>query len=148
VTMDAVDRVTRWMVYQYFRESGTAPTLRTLSRLVEAPVDDVRASLRRLHDAHALVLSASGSIAMAHPFAAEPCGFRVVVDERTYEANCAWDALAIPPLLGTDARIEATCPVWGEPLRLRVREGQLEPTTSVVHVLVPARSFWEDIGFT
>jgi hypothetical protein len=148
MTLDRLDKLTRWMVYQHFRESGKAPTPTVLSRLVEAPVDETRGALQRLHEARALVLGEDGNVLMAHPFAAQPQGYRVRVADKVYEANCAWDALAIPPLLGRDGRIEATCPVWSDPLRLQIENGRLRATTSAIHFLVPARRFWEDIAFT
>ncbi|NIP57205.1 MAG: hypothetical protein GWM92_03530, partial [Gemmatimonadetes bacterium] len=65
-----------------------------------------------------------------------------------YWANCAWDALAIPSLLTTDARVDTRCPVSGERVVLRVRDGEVVGAEGVIHFLVPPRRFWENVGFT
>ncbi len=149
VDTDALDRAVRWLVYQHFKETGAPPPLDRLSRLAERPAAQVRASLRRLADAHALALEeGTDRIWMAHPFSAVATGYRAVTRERSYHANCAWDALAIPALLGLDARIHAAHPVTRDALQLEIRGGELQPTLSVIHFLVPRRRFWDDIGFT
>ena len=57
-------------------------------------VDEVREAYERLHDAHAIVLDAeSRDVWMAHPFSAVPTEYRVEIGERSWFANCVWDAL-------------------------------------------------------
>ena len=147
--MHALDRVVRWLVYQHFVETGSPPPLDRLARLAERPADDVWDALGRLADARALVLDdASRRVRMAHPFSGVKTDYRVETAEQGYHANCAWDALAIPALIGRDARIHAAHPVTREPMQLEVRDGALQPTLSVIHYAVPRRSFWDDIGFT
>jgi len=50
------DSALRLLIYDEIVRTGEAPAVSTLSRLVSANLDDVRASLRRMHDAHMLVL--------------------------------------------------------------------------------------------
>ena len=113
------------------------------------PVGDVEASLIRLAASHRLVL-APGSVAiwMAHPFSGVPTAYPVETATRQYWANCAWDALGIPALLGVDARARTLCPDCGEPLEIDVRDGTATSTGACVHFAVPPRRFWDDIGFT
>ncbi len=95
-------------IYRCFVERGGPPTVHEVAELTGG-VDEARTALRRLHDAHMAVLGADGEIRMALPFAARPTEHRVVTDDgRSWWANCAWDALAIPVAMGIDARIEAT----------------------------------------
>ena len=148
-----LDRTVRWLVYRYFEETTRAPELRRLARLAEASVADTAASLRRLHDAHVLVLHPGGPereprVWMAHPFSDVPTPYVVDVRERLYSAACAWDALALPALLGGDAEIRARNPSSGDPMHLEVKAGELRPTTTFMHFVVPAARFWDDIGFT
>ncbi len=143
------DRQVRWRIYEHFAATGRAPDTTDLAGRTGLTAPLVEASLRRLADAHAIVLApGSTSIWMAHPFSAVPTAYPVVAAERTYWGNCAWDALGIPALLGVDTETRTQCADSGEPLTLRVRDGQLASDTGVVHFAVPPRRFWENIGFT
>jgi hypothetical protein len=142
--MEAADLELRRQVYRLFVELGRAPTREELGG---AGVDD---GLRRLHDAHALVLHpGTTEIRMANPFSAVPTPHRVECDGRSWYANCAWDALGIPAALHADGRVESECADCGKPVELEVRDGRLARGADlVVHFLVPARRWWDDIGFT
>lgn len=86
---------------------------------------------------------------MAHPFSAVATPFRVRTPKMDYWANCAWDALAIPLLLDVDGRTQTTCAHSGASIELAVNNGRVEPAGGgVVRFPVPARRFWDDIGFT
>ena len=68
---------------------------------------------------------------------------------RSWFANCAWDALGIPAALHRDGLIDSECADCGEPLELEVRDGRLvRGGELLVHILVPARHWWDDIVFT
>lgn len=144
-----LDRDVRFRVYRHFIATGRAPTARSLADLLSVDVPEIRASLQRLADAHALVLDPhTGELQMAHPFSATPTDYPVHARGITYWGNCAWDALGIPVLLGDDSVTETRCPDCGEGLTLAVRHGDVDADADVVHFLVPARDFWRDIGFT
>jgi hypothetical protein len=66
------------------------------------PGGEVSGSLARLHAAHALVLDRAGEVRMALPFSNVETAYLVESDGRAWPANCAWDALAIPRLLGLE----------------------------------------------
>jgi hypothetical protein len=57
-----------------------------------------------------------------------------------------WDGLAILGLLG-DGTLETQSPASGTTLRYEVSAGRVTGE-GCVDFLVPARSFWDDIGFT
>lgn len=60
-----------------------------------------------------------------------------------------WDALGIPAALHTDGEVDSECACCGVPVRLRVETGELvEGADLLVHILVPARRWWDDVGFT
>jgi len=101
-----------------------------------APPDLAGADLTSLAEQHVVALGADGRILMAHPFAAHHEGARVDAAGRTWWGNCAWDAFGIIAALGlADATITA--------------QGLTLPgDDAVFHVLVPARRWWDDIGFT
>ncbi len=111
---------------------------------------ETEAAYRALHDAHALVLHpGTTEIWMLNPFSAVPTPHRVHSDGRSWYGNCAWDALGILGALHADGRVESECADCGEPLVLEVRDGALAVGAELlVHILVPARHWWDDIGFT
>lgn len=146
----AFDWGLRSHVYATFARTGAAPSVDDLSAVTGAPAGRVTTSLRTLADARELVLDPErGEIRMAHPFSAVPTDFPVETPGFTCWANCAWDALGIPAILGTDASIRTTCPATGEELEFGIERRKVVGSDDiVVHLLTPLRSAWEDIGFT
>ena len=113
-------------------------------------VDDteVDEALRSLADDHVLALDEHGEVLMAHPFSAVSTPYRVDTPARAYWANCAWDAIAIPILLGIDGRTPTACPQSGARFGLTVKRNRVGPRGAVVRFAVPVRAFWDDIGYT
>jgi hypothetical protein len=98
----AFDWHLRHAVYQYFAMTGRAPSIQELAEGLNETVTVVEAALHRLADEHHALALAPGTsnIWMAWPFSAVPTAYPVKTAERTYWANCAWDALSIPGYLG------------------------------------------------
>jgi hypothetical protein len=135
------DLALRNIVYRRFVELGRAPTMAELATTEEA--------LGRLHERRMVVLEPDRpEIRMAIPFSAVPTPYRVEAGGRSWFANCAWDAYGILAALGVDGHISSSCPDCGEPIEIDVVDRRPEPADDVFHVLVPARSWWEDIVFT
>ena len=146
--MEAADLELRNATYRTFVELGRAPAAAEVATAIGRSEADVRDGWRRLHDAHALVLDGAGELRMANPFSAVPTPFVVDAAGRQWYANCAWDAFGIGAALGVDSVIHSACPDCEEPIWLTVRDGQPDDTDLVFHVLVPAVTWWQDIGFT
>jgi hypothetical protein len=146
--VDAADIELRNATYRSFVELARAPTAPEVADVTGASEAAVREGWRRLHDAHALVLDGDGEIAMANPFAAKPTPFRVEAAGRSWFANCAWDAFGIGAALGADSTIHTECADCRSPLDIVVRDGRPNDTDLVFHVLVPAATWWDDIGYT
>ena len=139
----------RGHLYRRIRESGVVADRAELGEGLRAGAGDVDRALEFLADAHILVLDEAGEIRMAHPFSAVETPFRVRTPGTDYWANCAWDALAVPLLLDVDGRTRTACPRSGAPIDLSVADGCVDPADgAVVRFPVPARRFWDDIGFT
>jgi hypothetical protein len=136
--MDESDLQLRNRIYAHVVELGRAPTRAELG-------DD--GGLRRLHDAHALVLDAAGEIRMANPFSAVPTSYRVEAGGRSWYENCAWDAFGIPAALHIDGHVSTECADCGETIEVDL-QGKPEPSDLVFHVAVPAAHWWDDIVFT
>jgi alkylmercury lyase-like protein len=148
--MDELDLRIRNEIYSSFVRIGNAPMPSETAAALGLEENEVAAALRRLHEAHALVLQPDGTeIRMLNPFSAVETTYRVEAGGRSWFANCAWDALGILGALHVDGRIDAACPDCGDRLELEVRDGALvRGAELLVHFVVPARRWWDDIGFT
>jgi len=147
--VDDNDLTLRNLTYRLFVEHGRAPTIEEVSGSLGWRVDEVHEGWRRLHDEHALVLQVDRpEIRMANPFSAVPTAHRVWAAERWWFANCGWDALGICAALHADGKVETSCPDCGEPVNITVRDQRPEETGLLLHCLLPASRWWEDIGFT
>ena len=120
----------RRRIFRHYADTGSPPEL-------------AREELEALAVQRAIVLDDDGCIAFANPFATGPAAFTVATGDRTYFAVCPWDALGILALLGADGRVTDA-----DGLFLEVRDGQLAATNVLVHFLVPAARWYEDIQFT
>jgi hypothetical protein len=148
--VDALDLRIRNHVYSAFVGEGRAQTTAETAAATGLTEGEVAAAYRRLHDAHALVLHAgTDEIRMLNPFSAVETPHRVEAGDRSWFANCAWDALGIPAALHADGSVSSECPDCGERLELEVRGGELiRGAELLVHFVVPARRWWDDIAFT
>jgi hypothetical protein len=145
---EAVDARVRRYVYDETVQSGVPPALARIASGLSTTVAEVAGALERLASARVLVLQPEvGEILMAPPYSAVPTPF--VVETPTYScyANCVWDALGIPAMLGSGARIRTACGDCGRALILDVTGGQVRGDDSLAHFALPARHWWHDIVF-
>ncbi len=142
------DQEVRTAVYRTFIETGEAPTVDDLSQMFGWSATEIEAALRRLASDHEIVLHpGTTDLWMAHPFSAIPTDYRVdSADGRSFWANCAWDGLAIPGLVGAST-VTTRSAATGEFFQVEVRDGRVTPD-HLVRFGVPARDFWVDIGYT
>ena len=148
--MDELDLRIRNHAYGSFVRTGTTLGAPEAAAELGLGAEEVRRAYRRLHDAHALVLRpGTDEVLMLNPFSAVETPHRVEAAGRSWYANCAWDALGIPWALHVDGRIASACPDCGEGLELELADGELvRGADLLVHFVVPARRWWEDIAFT
>lgn len=145
--MTDFERDVRAAVYASFRDSTSAPSVDALSVSLGSGRDRIVAALHALAEEHCLVLLPDGeSIWMAHPFSGIETDCIVTAGERRWFANCVWDGLSILALFG-DGVLDTRSPASAASLRFEVRDGAVSGD-GLVHFLVPARHFWDDIGFT
>jgi hypothetical protein len=139
----------RAFIYHRFAEKAQPPDLADVAHHFQLTPEQVEAIYLELDRRHAFFLEpGSLSIRIANPFSAVPTPFRVQARGNHYWANCGWDALGIPAALHADARIEGRCAYTDEPLILTVQDGELAPTSAVVHFVVPFARWYEDMTFT
>jgi Alkylmercury lyase len=142
------DLAIRNATYRLFAELGRAPTPDDVAAAVGESSEDVAAAWRRLADAHAVVLDGAGGLRMVNPFSAVETPHVVEAAGRRWFANCGWDAFGVGVVLRADSVIQTPCTDCGELIELEVRDYRPVDPSPVFHVLVPARDWWSDIGFT
>lgn len=141
------DGEVRAEVYRFFVDHGRAPVPAEIGKALHLDQADVEAALQRLHDDHLLVLApGTPYIWMANPLSALPTPYRVEAADRTWFANCIWDALGVVAMLGGDGSVTTWCADCTEPLEATVTGGAVAGS-GVVHFAVPAAQWWDDIGF-
>lgn len=139
----------RTHVYRTFATTGRAPALGEMAAEAGTTEHRIREALRRLFAAHEIAPTRDGGgVWMANPFSAVPTMYEVETPEMTCWANCAWDALGVPAMLGTDGWTRTRCASSDAPLEFGVRSGALAGDPAVIHLVTPLRDAWVDIGFT
>ena len=137
-------------IYETVAATGEAPDAPRVAELLGAEPAEVEAAFGRLAAKRLLVFQpgTTTKIQMAPPFSGVPTPFRVRVGERSYFANCVWDALGVAAALHADAVVDASDGHTGEPMRLEVRNGRPVSTECAIHFAVPAAHWWDEIVHT
>ncbi|MCH8899891.1 MAG: hypothetical protein IH942_05275 [Acidobacteria bacterium] len=144
--MGTVDRVVRAAVFRLLVAGLEGPTLGDVAEETGLEADEVARSFLWLADEHRLTLSAGKDrVVMAHPFSGVSTDYRSRIGNSAWWANCGWDAFGILALLG-DGEVVDKSGNGGEPA-WTVADGVVTPA-GLVHFVVPAAQFWDDIAFT
>ena len=147
--IDARDVELRNLTYGLVGRLGRIPSAAEAAVSARVGRDELVATWRRLHDAHALVFDRrTDELLMAHPFSAVPTAYRVRVRGRWWYANCGWDAFGICAALHGDGTIETACPDGGEAIRIEVADERPDGESLLFHCLVPAARWYDDVVFT
>lgn len=146
---EALDREVRLCVYRRLLEDGRPPGVQQVADDLGMPPAEAERSFRRLEEGHVLVFAPGTlDVWMANPLSAVPTDFSVETQRGTYWANCVWDGFGLVAMLGGDGVVSTHCPCCAEPMELGVESWRLLPAEGVAHFAVPARRWWEDIGYT
>jgi hypothetical protein len=149
VTAATVDGDVRRFVYEHFLAEAIPPSADEVARGLSLSAAEVEASFARLEEGHVLVFApGTRSIWMANPLSAFPTAFRVETPRGAYWGTCIWDAFGVVAMLGGNGTVLTSCADSGEEMAFSVTDGALEPTDGVVHFAVPARRWWDNIGYT
>lgn len=145
--MNSIERRVRAHVIQMLHRTAAAPSVAATVAALNIPPANVVDALHSLADQHRLVLlPGTDAVWMAHPFSAIATDFVVHAAGQSWYANCVWDGLSILGIVG-DGWLATHSPQTGAPVRFDVLDGRVTGD-AIVHFLVPARRFWDDIGFT
>jgi hypothetical protein len=146
---ETLQRDVRLFIYDQLAETSVAPSAADAAAALSCSVSQAEAAFRALAEAKVIVLRpGTTTVWMAMPFSNVQTPFTVISGGRAYYANCAWDAFGIAALLRADSRIFTTCADCGGALERKIARGAPTETRGVVHFAVPAREWWNDIGFT
>jgi hypothetical protein len=137
------------VIARHFLDHGRAPSIAQLSETLGVDHAIVAESLRALADYHGVVLHPmSGEIWAMHPFSSAPTLFWVESGGRGWWGNCAWCALGIAALLGTDATITTVLGAERRQVVLRIESGVIAPDDKVVHFPIPMSQAWDNVVYT
>jgi Alkylmercury lyase len=142
------DNRLRLLIYSQMIRRGKCPTVAEMADTLAVPTKKIRASLARLSETHAFMLQENGELWRVAPFSAIPTAFPVCVGKRSWFANCIWDALGIPAMLGKETHIGASCACCNFDMPIHVKAGKLVPAKGIIHIAVPARDWYRDVAFT
>jgi hypothetical protein len=140
------DSTLRLHLYDEIVRTSEAPSVAALASHFGSDVKDVGTTLRRMSDAHVLVLQPSGEVLMANPFSAVPTPFVTEAGNRRWFGNCIWDALGILAALHADGHVLTSCAGCGDAMTLEVSDGVVSGD-GIIHFALPARRWWDDIVF-
>jgi hypothetical protein len=148
--VEEFDRDVRTAIAGSIRGRGAIPTIAEVAATLGLPAEEIDASFVRMIAGHMLIpQGTSHEIRAYNPFCVGPTAFKVRAGGRDWWAICGWDALGIPPALGTEGIVETTCgDGCGEPIRIAVGWDGRATGDAVWHSGVPARQAWEDISHT
>jgi hypothetical protein len=136
-------------IYHRTLQTGLPPTIAELADASGRQPADVREGLHDLAASRIVVLQpGTGELLMAAPFSAVPTPFLVTTARHSSYANCAWDALGIPVMMRTRARVHTACACCGDAIVLDVDPDRPPVGVEIVHFAVPAVRWWQDIVFT
>lgn len=144
--LDQQDWDIRLAVYRYWIEQEGAPSYQDIAQRLELSPENVRTAFHRLNAGHALFLRPdTDKILMAHPLSSIETDYQVKIEAKTYYANCAWDSLGIPAMIGKDADIKVRHPLTGQTIQYAIVDGNLAAQAAVVHFALPFSQWYDDL---
>ena len=137
-------------IYEMIARGGRMPDAFDLANELDLPVEQIRTSFKHLYAKRLLVLEPDNDnkIRMAPPFSGIRTPFQVEVLDKSYYANCVWDAYGVAAALQEQAVIRASDGYTREALTLQVVGGKPVPCDYLAHFAVPAAHWWDDIIYT
>ena len=138
----------RIFVYDWIVAHGAPPSLAEIGAEMGVEAADARRAVGALNIGKTVLPHPqTGEIWMAGPFAAAPTPYHVRGSRASWYANCAWDMLGVAAIVGEPVQIDAACTDCGEPMQFHADSGGVRGA-GLVHILVPARDWYKDVGFT
>lgn len=141
-----VDLDVRGALTRSIAELGHAPSTAALAARLGVLTDTVEASLRALHDAHALLLHPHKLEPWAvHPFALSAGSCWVEIDGRGWWANCLYCGMGIAAAIGGDADIFTRLGGERESVVVNVRSSAVAQSDLLFHLSTPPKQWWDNV---
>jgi hypothetical protein len=139
----------RRFIYEEVFANGTPPTTGRIAAQFGVDAADARASLAGMKIGKTVLPHpTTGEIWMAGPFASGPTSYEITRDGKRWWGNCAWDMLGVAALVGFPVTVRGNCEDCGDSFSLTIDSREQVMPDWIVHVVVPARQWYEDVGFT
>jgi hypothetical protein len=139
----------RQFIYDAILADGVPPTSERIAGRFGTPRAEALRALADLRIGKAvLVHPVTGENWMAGPFSSVPTQYLVERDGRQWWGNCVWDLLGVAVLVGRPVRLRASCIESGEPFVADVDPTRGISSDWMAHLLLPARRWYEDVGYT
>ena len=136
-------------IYDRIVERGAPPKIQELAAFFGVSADAARNAVANLNVGKTVLVDPpSGEVWMAGPFSAHPTDYRVQGERTAWFANCAWDMLGVAVIANERVSVETHCCDCGERMVFDVDPRTGPAVDAIVHFLVPARRWYDDIGFT
>lgn len=127
-------------------DTGRCLSAEDLSTTLEMPIEEIKASLMRLEENHAVVLHPHECSAwMIHPFAASPSNTWVQQGDRGWWAPCMWCALGVATLIGGQVTIHARIGGEAEAVQIPIENGYPKATGLYAHFALPPKHVWDNV---
>lgn len=138
-----------YTILRHLVDHGYAPEVWRLAQLLDADAAEVEQALYRLHDYHGVVLHPHRpAVWVIHPFATAPTNFIVKSRRGEWWGNCAWCSLGVAALLGEDVTITTSSGAHGDPVTIRIENGEVRERELLVHFPIPMREAWNNVVYT
>lgn len=138
----------RIFVYDYIVATGRTPTSDAIAKQFGVAPAAARDAVKALKIGKTVLPDAKGEVWMAGPFSRDKTPYRVVGRKVSWWGNCAWDALGVAVIVGEDVRVETVCTDCRESMTIDVDHQRGPTSDAVVHFLVPAPKWYDDLAFT
>ena len=139
----------RRFIYEEILANGTPPNTDRIAAQFGVDAADARRSLAAMKIGKTVLIHPkTGEVWMAGPFAASQTSYEVSRDGKRWWGNCAWDMLGVATLVGFPVTVRGSCEDCGDTLLLEIESREQKMPDWIVHLLVPARNWYDDVGFT
>lgn len=139
----------RRFIYDELIATGLPPSTERIAEQFRVARDAARGALAGMKIGKTvLVHPTTGEIWMAGPFASKPTPYQITRGATQWWANCAWDLLGVAVIVGPPVTLRASCTDCGLTFVMDVGGHGPPPSDWVVHFLLPAKRWYDDIGFT
>jgi Alkylmercury lyase len=144
----SIDARLRSFVFDHLVRTGRAPLIAEMAKGLRRSLSEINLAVNQLCATHAFIRAENGEIWRAAPFSAVPTAFTTQVGKRSWWGNCIWDALGILAAVHRDGIVLASCGCCNAGMMLHVKREIIQEKEGLIHFVVPARHWYDDIVFT